>query len=71
MTRSRINKFYWCRLYARAERPPRLQKLLGAGSNRRCAQEAKTVLDHANANTLNEWDGPEIAIATQLRSDLN
>ena len=45
-----------------------LARLLAEGGRR---EEAKTVLDHANANTLGEWDGPEIAIATQLRSNLN
>ena len=33
-------------------------------------EEAKTVLDHAAAIALDEWDGPETAIVTQLRSDL-
>jgi hypothetical protein len=33
--------------------------------------EAKSILDHVNAITLEEWGGPEIAIANQLRSDLN
>jgi ABC-type lipoprotein export system ATPase subunit len=33
-------------------------------------EEAKTVLDHAAAITLDEWDGPETAIAIQLRADL-
>ncbi len=33
-------------------------------------EEARTVLDRANANPLNEWGGPEIGIATRLRSDL-
>jgi len=28
------------------------------------------VLDRANANALDEWEGPEIGIATQLRSNL-
>jgi hypothetical protein len=52
--------------YLRAGIP--LARLLADGGRRK---EAKTVLDHANANTLGEWDGPEIAIATQLRSDVN
>jgi hypothetical protein len=46
----------------------RLARLLAEGGRR---EEAKTVLDHANANTLGEWDGPEISIATQLRSNVN
>jgi hypothetical protein len=33
-------------------------------------EEARTVLDRANANPLDEWEGPEIGIATQLRSEL-
>jgi hypothetical protein len=33
-------------------------------------EEAKSVLDHAAAIALDEWDGPETAIVTQLRSDL-
>ena len=33
--------------------------------------QARTVLDRANANRLNEWDGSEIAVAAQLRSDLH
>jgi len=32
--------------------------------------EASTVLDRANANPLDEWQGPEIGIAAQLRSEL-
>ena len=42
---------------------------LFAERNRR--EEAKTVLDHANRYQLDEWDGPEVAAATQLWSDLN
>jgi len=34
-------------------------------------EEAKTTLDYAIANRLDEWDAPEIAIATQLRSALD
>lgn len=52
--------------YLRAGIP--LARLLAEGGRR---EEAKAVLDHANANTLGEWDGPEISIATQLRSNLN
>jgi class 3 adenylate cyclase/tetratricopeptide (TPR) repeat protein/ABC-type lipoprotein export system ATPase subunit len=33
--------------------------------------QARAVLDRANANTLHEWDGPEITAAAQLRSDLH
>lgn len=33
-------------------------------------EEARTMLDRANANPLDEWEGPEIGIATQLRSEL-
>jgi hypothetical protein len=44
-----------------------LSRLL-AGEGRR--EEARTVLDRANANPLDEWEGPEIAIASQLRSEL-
>ena len=33
--------------------------------------EARTVLDYANANRLDEWEGPEVAIADQLRSNLS
>jgi class 3 adenylate cyclase/ABC-type lipoprotein export system ATPase subunit len=32
--------------------------------------EARTVLDHANSTRLDEWEGPEAAVAAQLRSDL-
>jgi thioredoxin-like negative regulator of GroEL len=32
--------------------------------------EAKSVLDHVNAIRLDEWDGPEIAIASELRSNI-
>jgi hypothetical protein len=45
-----------------------LARLLAEGGR---LEEAKAVLDHADANTLGEWDGPETAIATQLRSTLN
>jgi len=34
-------------------------------------EEAKTTLDYAIANRPDEWDSPEIAIATQLRSALD
>ena len=44
-----------------------LARMLGEGGRR---EEAKSVLDHAAAITLDEWDGPETTIATQLRSDL-
>jgi hypothetical protein len=40
-----------------------------AESGRR--DEARTVLDRASANRLDEWDGPEIAIVAQLRPNLN
>ena len=44
-----------------------LSRLLAEEGRR---EEARTVLDRANAIPLDEWDGPEIGIATQLRSDL-
>ena len=44
-----------------------LSRLLAEQGRR---EEARTVLDDANANPLEEWDGPEIATATQLRSEL-
>jgi hypothetical protein len=44
-----------------------LSRLLAEQGRR---EEARTVLDHANANPLDEWNGPEIGIATQLRSEL-
>jgi hypothetical protein len=33
--------------------------------------QARTVLDRANANRLDEWDGSELTVAAQLRSDLH
>ena len=42
--------------YLRAGIP--LARLLAEGGRR---EEAKAILDHANANTLGEWDGPEIS----------
>jgi hypothetical protein len=33
--------------------------------------EARMVLDRANANRLDEWDGSELTVAAQLRSDLH
>jgi tetratricopeptide (TPR) repeat protein len=45
-----------------------LSRLLAEKGRR---EEARTVLDRANASTLDEWQGPEIGIATQLRSELN
>jgi class 3 adenylate cyclase/ABC-type lipoprotein export system ATPase subunit len=44
-----------------------LSRLLAEEGRR---EEARTVLDHANANPLDEWEGPEIGIATRLRSEL-
>lgn len=44
-----------------------LARMLAEGGRR---EEAKAVLDQLNAIRLDEWDGPEVAIATQLRSDL-
>jgi class 3 adenylate cyclase/ABC-type lipoprotein export system ATPase subunit len=44
-----------------------LARMLAEGGRR---EEAKSVLDHVNAIRLDEWDGPEAAIATQLRLDL-
>ncbi len=45
-----------------------LARMLAEGGRR---EEAKSVLDHVNAIRLDEWDGPETAIATRLRSDLD
>ena len=45
-----------------------LARLFGERNRR---EEAKTVLDHANRYQLDEWDGPEVAAATQLWFDLN
>jgi class 3 adenylate cyclase/ABC-type lipoprotein export system ATPase subunit len=45
-----------------------LARMLAEGGRR---EEAKSVLDHVNAIRLDEWDGPEIAIANQLRSNVN
>ena len=44
-----------------------LSRLLAEEGRR---EDARTVLDHADANSLDEWEGPEIGIATQLRSEL-
>jgi class 3 adenylate cyclase len=44
-----------------------LSRLLAEQGRR---DEARAVLDRANANPLDEWNGPEIGIATQLRSQL-
>jgi class 3 adenylate cyclase/ABC-type lipoprotein export system ATPase subunit len=44
-----------------------LSRLLAEEGRR---EEARTVLDRANAHQLHEWEGPEIGIATQLRSEL-
>jgi len=44
-----------------------LAKLLAEGCRR---DEARTVLGHANPSRLDEWEGPETAVAAQLRSDL-
>jgi class 3 adenylate cyclase/ABC-type lipoprotein export system ATPase subunit len=45
-----------------------LARLFGERNRR---EEAKMVLDHANRNQLDEWDGPEVAAATQLWFDLD
>lgn len=45
-----------------------LARMLAEGGRR---EEAKSVLDHVNAVRLDEWDGPEIAIASQLRSNID
>jgi class 3 adenylate cyclase/ABC-type lipoprotein export system ATPase subunit len=45
-----------------------LARMLAEGGRR---EEAKSVLDHVNAIRLDEWDGPEIAIANQLSSDIH
>jgi hypothetical protein len=44
-----------------------LARMLAEGGRR---EEAKSILNHVNAIKLDEWDGPEIAIANQMRSDL-
>jgi hypothetical protein len=44
-----------------------LSRLLAEEGRR---EEARTALDRANPNPLDEWDGPEIGIATRLRSEL-
>jgi class 3 adenylate cyclase/ABC-type lipoprotein export system ATPase subunit len=44
-----------------------LSRLLAEQGRR---EEARTVLARANPNPLDEWNGPEIGIATQLRSEL-
>jgi ATP/maltotriose-dependent transcriptional regulator MalT len=44
-----------------------LARLLAEGGRR---DEAKSVLDDVNAIRLDEWDGPEIAIASELRSNI-
>ena len=45
-----------------------LARMLAEGGRR---EEAKSVLDRVNAIRLDEWDGPEIAIANQLRSNID
>jgi hypothetical protein len=45
-----------------------LARLLAAHGRR---DQARTVLDCANANRLDEWEGSEISAAAQLRSDLH
>jgi class 3 adenylate cyclase len=45
-----------------------LARMLAEGGRR---EEAKSVLDHVNAIRLDEWDGPEVAIASQLRSSID
>jgi hypothetical protein len=45
-----------------------LARMLAEGGRR---EEARSVLDHVNAVRLDEWDGPEIAIASQLRSNID
>jgi class 3 adenylate cyclase/ABC-type lipoprotein export system ATPase subunit len=44
-----------------------LSRLLAEQGRR---EEAMTVLNRANANLLDEWEGPEVEIASQLRSEL-
>jgi hypothetical protein len=44
-----------------------LARLLGEGGRR---HEAKMALDRAISERLDEWNGPELAIAAQLQSDL-
>jgi class 3 adenylate cyclase len=46
----------------------RLSRLLAEQGRR---EEARTVLDGASGCPLDEWQGPEIGIATQLRSQLS
>jgi class 3 adenylate cyclase len=45
-----------------------LARMLAEGGRR---EEAKSVLDHLNAIRLDEWDGPEVAISNQLRSNID
>jgi class 3 adenylate cyclase/ABC-type lipoprotein export system ATPase subunit len=45
-----------------------LARMLAEGGRR---EDAKSVLDHVNAIKLDEWDGPEIADANQLRSNID
>jgi tetratricopeptide (TPR) repeat protein len=45
-----------------------LSRLLAEEGRR---EEARAVLDRANGNPLDEWEGPEIGIATQLRLELD
>jgi predicted negative regulator of RcsB-dependent stress response len=44
-----------------------LSRLLAEEGRR---EAAMTVLDHADASALGEWEGPEIEIAARLRSEL-
>jgi hypothetical protein len=45
-----------------------LARMLAEGGRR---EEAKSLLDHVNAIRLDEWEGPEIAISNQLRSNVD
>jgi hypothetical protein len=45
-----------------------LARMLAEGGRR---EEARSVLDQVNAVRLDEWDGPEITIANQLRSNID
>jgi class 3 adenylate cyclase/ABC-type lipoprotein export system ATPase subunit len=45
----------------------RLSRLFAEQGRR---EEARIVLDHANVRALEEWEGPEVGIADQLRSEL-
>jgi len=45
-----------------------LARLLAEGGQR---EKAKAILDRTDAHRLDEWDGSEVVVATQLRSELD